>query len=154
LLGHGLQDGVDLVEFLGVLVEGDDVCPAPVRLERVPAQPAADIDHRDTGPDAEPVIVNSQHIARSYIETVCAATDSQLNTSSARCRPAAPRRLRWCGESNSSPRTRVSASTSAGGTSRAHSPSGPSTSGRAPARLATIGVPLAIASTAGSENPS
>ena len=54
----------------------------------------------------------------------------------------------------SSPSTAVSSSTSAGLTSRAHWPSGPTTSGSAPARLATIGVPLAIASTAGSEKPS
>src|SRR6202044_3250236 len=82
------------------------------------------------------------------------ATDSQLNTSTARRRPAAPSRLSSPGESSNSPITRTSSAASAGRTSLAQSPSGPSTSGNAPARLATIGVPLAIASTAGSEKPS
>src|SRR5882757_7467912 len=85
---------------------------------------------------------------------VGAATDSQLNTSTARRRPAAPRRRNSIGESSSSPSTAVRSSTCPGRTNRAHSPSVPTTSGSAPARLATIGVPLAIASTAGSENPS
>ena len=100
------------------------------------------------------VSIASTRSARSYTETVCAATDSQLNTSTARRRPFAPRRRSSSGESSSSPSTAASSSTSPGATSRAHSPSGPTTSGSAPARLATIGVPLAMASTAGSENPS
>ncbi len=54
----------------------------------------------------------------------------------------------------SRPRAVASAPGSPGGTSRAASPSGPRTSGRAPPALATTGASHAIASTAGSENPS
>ena len=92
LLLHRLQDLVDVVEIGDVLVEADDIGAAPVCLEGVPARAAADVDHLRAGTDTEPVEVDGQHFAtrsqaRSYTATVCAATDSQLNTSSARRRP-------------------------------------------------------------------
>ena len=160
LVLHGLQDRVDVVEVLGTLVERDDVRAAPERLERVPARAAAHVDHRRcprrrrAGRSRRSACLGTRFMARSYTETVCAATDSQLKTSTARRRPAAPSRRSSSGESSSSPSTLVRSSTSPGATSRAHSPSVPTTSGSAPARLATIGVPLAMASTAGSEKPS
>ena len=48
----------------------------------------------------------------------------------------------------------ASACGSLGGTRRAVSPSAPATSGNAPPVVATTGVPHAIASTSGRENPS
>src|SRR5690606_31554745 len=101
------------------LVESDHIGATPERLERVAAGAAADVDHLGTGADTEPVEVHGQHVATlsqalSYTATVCAATDSQLKTSSARRRPLSPSRRSSRGESSSSPSTAVSSVTSAG----------------------------------------
>ena len=102
---------VDVVELGGVLVEGDDVGAAPVRLEAVPARAAADVDHLGAGTDAEPVEVDGQHGSplpgvvasrRSrngpFVDaTVCAATDSQLNTSTARAATGRAKALQLVG---------------------------------------------------------
>ena len=58
---HRLQDGVDVGQFLGVLVEGDHVGAAAVCLEAVPSGTAADVDHLGARPDSQPVVVNGQH---------------------------------------------------------------------------------------------
>src|SRR6478752_5258715 len=110
LLLHRLQDLVDIVEIRDVLVEADHVGAAPERFEGMTARAAADVDHLGSGADPEAVEVHGQHVAtlsraRSYTATVCAATDSQLNTSSARRRPLSPSLRSSIGESSSSPST-------------------------------------------------
>ena len=60
-LAHRLQQGVDVGQFGGVLVEGDDVGAAPVRLEAVPSGAAADVDDLGSRSDGEPVVVDGQH---------------------------------------------------------------------------------------------
>ena len=93
-------------------------------------------------------------ITRSYAAVVATATARQLNCSSTRRRPAAPIRARRSGSSSRSRSLRTSSPTSPGVNRSAHSPSGPTTSGIAPVRLATSGVSHAISSAVGSEKPS
>ncbi len=94
-------------------------------------------------------------MARWYASAVASATARQLNSSRARSRPAAPisgsplgvveQRLEGCLElADVAGRSRR----------RRTGRVGPTTSGIAPARLTTNGVPHAIASTVGSEKPS
>ncbi|GAA3305450.1 hypothetical protein GCM10020295_59190 [Streptomyces cinereospinus] len=82
------------------------------------------------------------------------AARAQVKCRSTRSRPAAPSRAR----SSASPSSRLSPAASApaspGGTARHVSPSRPATSGIAPPVVATSGVPVAMASAAGSEKPS
>ena len=55
------QDRTARAEVAGVLVEGDDVGTAPVRLETVSAGAGADIDDLGSRSDGEPVVVDGQH---------------------------------------------------------------------------------------------
>ena len=86
-----------------------------------------------------------------YCATVARATAGQANRSPTRRRARSASAARSAGESCSLLSTPASSSLSAGVTKAAASPV---TSGSAPARLATSGVPEAMCSTAGSENPS
>ena len=90
-------------------------------------------------------------IAWRYCATVAAATAGQANRCATRSSAAADSRSRSAGVSCSRRSAAASSCSSPGATSRAASPV---TSGSAPVRLATSGVPDAICSTAGSENPS
>ena len=108
-------------------------CPAPGRRARV-----------------QPVEVNGQHLAVlrvlvrrvvpgslddvSYAAATAAATARQLNSSSTAAGPAAPIRSRRSGSSSRPGQRDSSSPTSPGATRSAHSPSGPTTSGMAPAR--------------------
>src|SRR5947208_5684538 len=151
-----------------VQVEGHHVRAAPVQLERLPPAAAAQIEYAVAGPDREPAEVNGQHsacpflvvlavlvaslsIAARYCPTVAWATAGHANRSPTRRSPRSASAARSAGEWYSRRSTAASSSSSPGVTRTAASPV---TSGSAPVRLATSGVPEAMCSTAGSEKPS
>ena len=82
------------------------------------------------------------------------ATARQLNRSCARARPAAPIAVRRSGSSSRAAIAVRSSPTSPGVDQVGAQPSGPTTSGMAPARETTSGVSQAISSAVGSEKPS
>ena len=90
-------------------------------------------------------------MASRYCATVACATAGQANRSPTRRTARSASAARSAGESCSRRSTAASSSLSPGVTRVAASPV---TSGSAPDRLATSGVPDAMCSTAGSENPS
>jgi hypothetical protein len=58
---HGSEEVADGRQLVGVLVEGDDVRPAAVHLERVSTGAAAEVEHPLTRPQAQAVEVNGEH---------------------------------------------------------------------------------------------
>lgn len=93
-------------------------------------------------------------MASRYRATVPWAARAQVKLARTRSRPAVPSRARSSASPSSRPRPAASAPASPGGTARQVSPSRPATSGIAPPVVASSGVPVAMASAAGSENPS
>src|SRR5271157_3870290 len=139
-----------------VKVERDHASVAAVYLERVSPAAAAEVEHAVAGPDGEPAEIDGQHggspsTAARYWPAVACATAGQANRSLTRRSARSARAARSAGEWFSRRSTAVSSSSSPGVTRTAASPV---TSGSAPVRLATSGVPEAMCSTAGSENPS
>src|ERR1017187_7574466 len=153
-LPHRVEHPGHRNELGRVQVERDHVRAAPVYLERMPPATASHVEHAVARPDREPGEVNGQHagsMTSRYWSAVARATADQANRSRARSSARSASAARSAGESWSRLSTAASSSSSPGVTRTAASPV---TSGSAPVRLATSGVPDAICSTAGSENPS
>src|SRR5215470_10176774 len=168
---HGRGHRADLAQLTVIGVERDHLRTAPVRLERVPPGAAAEIKQAVARLDREAAEINGQQgsapftpklptwarpgrraaIARWYSATVARATAGQANRSWTRCQAAWPSLARRSGESSRSRSAAASSSGSPGVTCTAVSPT---TSGSAPVRLTISGVPDAMCSTAGNENPS
>src|ERR1700677_2248526 len=141
-------------ELRRIKVERDHVRAAPVNLEGVPPAAAAQVEHAVPRPDREPAEIDGQHagsIASRYRSAVALATAAQANRSLTRASARSASAARSAGEACTRLSTAASPSSSPGVTRTAASPV---TSGRAPVRLATSGVPDAMCSTAGSEKPS
>src|SRR5215470_8549336 len=168
---HGRGHAADPAQLTVIGVEGDHLRAAPEGLESVPPGAAAEIEHAVAGLDGEAAEIDGQQgsapftpvrptgaraarraaIARWYSVTVARATAGQANRSWTRCQAAWPSRAHRSGESSRSRSAAASSSGSPGATCTAVSPT---TSGSAPVRLTISGVPDAMCSTAGSENPS
>src|ERR671910_658107 len=165
---HGPGQRGHVLELGLVVVEGRHPGAAAQRLEGVPAGAAAEVEQAVAGVQAQSVVIDGEHYAlrsveadedrwsrRSrYCSTVLRAVCRHDHWSTTRCRPAAPTVWRRSDRSSAQRSLAVSASLSPGGTTRAVSPSRPTTSGSAPPDVATSGVPHAMASMAGSEKPS
>src|SRR5581483_12027859 len=179
-LFHGGDDRQGVEQLVLVAVEGDDARAATQGLEGVAAAAAAEVEQTVTGTQTEAVVVDGEHqprpsarleeiaveirplfprdavssIARRYCSTVCRAISVQVKRSRTWARPAVPSRSRSAASSRTRPMAPANAPGSPGGTVSAFTPSGPTTSGRAPPVVATRGAPQAMASMAGSEKPS
>src|SRR5579863_3168106 len=167
-LPHRPEHAPDTGELIGIEVKRHHIRATPVHLERMPPAPAPQVQHPLPRPDRKPPEVHGQHdapapacpaipaasrslIASRYAATVARATAGQANRSPTRRSARSASAARSAGSSCSRRSTAASSSLSAGVTRTAASPV---TSGSAPQRLATSGVPDAMCSTAGSENPS
>ena len=171
-LDHRVQRGLGAEHLVGGQVDGDDVVAAAGQLERVPAEPGADVEHEVTGPQAErgqAIRANGEHqrpfrrdlatlagIASTsrYCSTVSSAHRRHVHRSSTRRRPAVPTLARSSASSRPR-RDRRGQRAGVAGAARQHGLAVPA--GHLGQRATVRGdqaVPVAIASIAGRLNPS
>ena len=95
---HGAEPLADLGQLVGVLVEGEDIGAAAVRLERVAAGARTHVEDPFAGLEAQAIKVDGQHRVPSGIRRSrprrprpwLLATARQLKSCSTRALPAAP----------------------------------------------------------------